>query len=161
MFKFRIDKGYDTMKKTTTNRFLQFFQGKEFRSNTLKYLNFRLRLLPGIRNVLSWWFAFKYAMRTKDLTPWEQHVEKMNLERTSRKITFMCRLITLYAYITAQDEYRDAEEFQIAKSEVLQCEYWRDLPELSEFKKWIENVTPDERNGEPIKDVLDKYNKPE
>lgn len=145
----------------TTNKFILFFKDKEFRSNTFKYLKFRFCLLPGVRNIISWWVGFKFAMKTKDMSSWDQHVAKMNFERSARRTTFVCALIRLYACITAQDEYRNDEDFLANKRDVLECEYWKDVPELSEFKSWIESVTPEERNSEIIKNVLEKYTKPE
>lgn len=145
----------------TTSKFILFFKDKEFRETKIKQLKFRICLLPGVRNVISWWFGFKFAMKTKDMSSWDQHVAKMNLERTTRKTTFVCALLRLYANIAAQDEYRNDEEFLTAKREVLECEYWKDVPELSEFKQWIENITPDERDAQRVMDVLQKYNKPE
>lgn len=143
------------------NSFILFFTDKDFRKSKIQYLKFRISLLPGIRQILSWWFAFQYAMKTKDLSPWDQHVAKMNLERTSRKTIFVCALIRLYGQISAQDEYRNPEDFLTTKKEVLECEFWKDVPELSDFKKWVESLSPEERNAEPVMDVLKKYNKPE
>lgn len=145
----------------TTSKFILFFKDKEFRETKIKQLKFRISLLPGVRHVISWWFGFKFAMKTKDMSSWDQHVAKMNLERTARKTTFVCALLRLYANIAAQDEYRNDEDFLTAKREVLECEYWKDVPELNEFKQWIENITPDERDAQRVMDVLEKYNKPE
>ncbi|MBQ7410080.1 MAG: hypothetical protein IJW20_01705 [Clostridia bacterium] len=145
----------------STNSFVLFFTDKDFRKSKIQYLKFRISLLPGIRHILSWIFAFRYAMKTKDLSPWDQHVAKMNLERASRKTIFICALIRLYGCIAAEEEYRNTEGFLTTKKEVLECEYWKDVPELSDFKNWIENITPEERDAERVLNVLRKYNTPE
>lgn len=118
-------------------------------------------MLPGIRHIISWWFGVKFAMKTQDMSSWDKHVAKMELEKTARKTTFICALLRLYACIASEDEYRNDEEFLVTKKEVLECEYWKDVPELSEFKTWIENITPDERDAAKVMNVLEKYNKPE
>lgn len=145
----------------TTSKFILFFKDKEYRKTRLERLKLRICLLPGIRHITSLWFGIKFAMKTKDMSPWDQHVAKMNLEKASRKTAFVCALLRLYANVVSQDDLRNDEEFLTTKNEVLECEYWKDVPELSEFKKWVENITPDERDGNPIMDVLEKYNKPE
>lgn len=61
----------------------------------------------------------------------------------------------------AEDEYRNPEEFEIIKKEVLECEYWKDVPVLKDFKIWIENSTSEERNGDKVMAILQEYNKAE
>ena len=90
----------------------------------------------------------------------ERKSEK-DLERTSRKTIFICALLRLYACIASQEEYRNAEEFLTTKNEVLECAYWKDVPELTDFRKWVENITPEEHDADRVMDVLQKYNKPE
>lgn len=144
-----------------TSKFILFFKDKDFRKKKFQQLKFRISLLPGVRHIIAWWFAFKFTSETQDMSPWDKHVAKMNLERTARKTTFVCALLRLYACIASQEEYRNSEEFLTTKNEVLECEYWKDVPELAEFKRWVENITPDERNADRVMDVLQKYNKPE
>lgn len=143
------------------SKFILFFKDKDFRKFKLQQLKFRISMLPGIRHIFSWWFAFKFAKKTQDMSPWDRYVAEKNLERTSRKTIFICALLRLYACIASQDEYRNAEEFLTTKNEVLKCEYWKEVPELADFKKWIENITPEERDADRVMDVLQKYNKPE
>lgn len=158
--KFRNDKGFDAMEKQTS-KFILFFKDKEFRNFKLKQLKFRISMLPGIRHIISWWFAIKFTKKTQDLSPWDRHVAEMELKRTTRKTTFVCALLRLYACIASQEEYRNVEEFLTTKNEVLECEYWKDVPELADFRKWIEDITPEERDADRVMDVLQKYNKPE
>lgn len=147
--------------KKQSSKFILFFKDKEFRKNTLQQLKFRIVLLPGIRHIISWLFAFKFAKKTQDMSSWDRYVAEKDLERTSRKTIFICALLRLWAYIASQGESRNEEEFLTSKNEVLECEYWKDVPELADFRKWIENITPDERDADRIMDVLQKYNKPE
>lgn len=135
-------------------KFMLFFKDKTFRCNEISQWKFRNSMLPGIRHILSWWFAIKFAWRIKELDPWEQHVAKTNLERTSRKTIWVCSLLRLYGYYMAEDEYRNPEEFEIIKKEVLECEYWKDVPVLKDFKIWIENSTSEERNGDKVMAIL-------
>lgn len=143
------------------SKFILFFKDKEFRKNKLKQLKFRISLLPGIRHIISWWFAIKFAKKTQDMSSWDRYVAEKNLERTTRKTTFVCALIRLYACIASQEEYRNAEEFLTTKKEVLECEYWNEVPELADFKKWVEQITPEERDADRVMNVLQEYNKPE
>lgn len=144
-----------------TNKFIQFFTDKEFRQNQWKIFKFRFSMLPGIRHVLSWWFAIRFALKIKDLGSWDQYVAEKSLEMASKKTILMCALIRLYAYLAAEDESRKDEDFYTTQKEVLECEYWKELPELADFKKWISEITPKERNADKVLDVLKKYNKPE
>lgn len=144
-----------------TSKFILFFKDKEFRKKQLEQLKFRISLLPGIRHILSWWFAFKFAKKTKNMSSWDRYVAEKNLERTSRKTIFVCALLRLYACIASQDEHRNEEEFLTTKKEVLECTFWNDVPELADFKAWIENISPEERDADRIMNVLQKYNKPE
>ncbi len=144
-----------------SSKFILFFKDKEFRKFKLEQLKFRISMLPGIRHIISWWFAFKFAKKTQDMSSWDRYVAEKDLERTSRKTIFICALLRLYACIASQEEYRNAEEFLTTKNEVLECEYWKDVPELADFKKWVEKITPEERDADRVMDVLQKYNKPE
>lgn len=139
------------------NKFILFFTNKRFRREKLQQLKFRLTLLPGIRHLVSWWLAFEFMMKTKDLDNWEQHVAKKTLEKHSRQTAFICALIRLSGCINAKDEYRNTEEFLLTKAEVLECEYWNEVPELSYLKTWIENVHPEERNDEPLQEFFEEY----
>ena len=141
----------------STNKFVLFFTDATFRKKMLQQLKFRFMLLPGIRHVVSWWFAFTFVMKTKDLDRWQQHVARKNLERSAKQTTFICALIRLSGCISATDEYRDTNEFLLAKSEVLSCEYWREVPELFDLKAWIESIGPEERNNEPLQNFFEKY----
>ncbi len=144
-----------------TSKFILFFKDKDFRKFKLEQLKFRISLLPGIKHIISWWFAFKFANKTQDMSSWDRYVAEKELERTSRKTIFTCTLLRLYACIASQEEYRNAEEFLTTKNEVLECEYWKEVPELADFKKWVENITPEERDADRVMNVLQKYNKPE
>ena len=95
------------------------------------------------------------------MSSWDRYVAEKELERISRKTIFTCALLRLYACIASQEEYRNAEEFLTMKNEVLECEYWKEVPELVDFRKWIENITPEERDADRVMNVLQKYNKPE
>ena len=95
------------------------------------------------------------------MSSWDRYVAEKDLERTSRKTIFICALLRLYACIASQEEYRNAEEFLTTKNEVLECAYWKDVPELTDFRKWVENITPEEHDADRVMDVLQKYNKPE
>lgn len=144
-----------------TSKFVLFFKDKEFRKFKLEQLKFRISMLPGIKHIISWWFAFKFANKTQDMSSWDRYVAEKELERISRKTIFTCALLRLYACIASQEEYRNAEEFLTMKNEVLECEYWKEVPELVDFRKWIENITPEERDADRVMNVLQKYNKPE
>ena len=144
-----------------TSKFVLFFKDKEFRKFKLEQLKFRISMLPGIKHIISWWFAFKFANKTQDMSSWDRYVAEKELERISRKTIFTCALLRLYACIASQEEHRNAEEFLTMKNEVLECEYWKEVPELADFRKWIENITPEERDADRVMDVLQKYNKPE
>lgn len=144
-----------------TSKFILFFKDKEFRKFKLEQLKFRISMLPGIKHIISWWFAFKFANKTQDMSSWDRYVAEKELERISRKTIFTCALLRLYACIASQEEHRNAEEFLTMKNEVLECEYWKEVPELADFRKWIENITPEERDADRVMDVLQKYNKPE
>ena len=144
-----------------TSKFVLFFKDKEFRKFKLEQLKFRISMLPGIKHIISWWFAFKFANKTQDMSSWDRYVAEKELERISRKTIFTCALLRLYACIASQEEYRNVEEFLTTKNEVLECEYWKDVPELADFRKWVEDITPEERDADRVMDVLQKYNKPE
>lgn len=62
--------------------------------------------------------------------------------------------------MACHDEYHNAEELLTTQKEVLECEYWENDPELADFRKWVENITPEERDADCVMDVLQKYNKP-
>ena len=147
--------------KRQNSKFILFFKDKDFRKNKIEQIKFRISMLPVIRHVISWRLAIKFAKKTKDMDPWDRHVAEMNIKKTTSKTTFVCTLLRLYACIVSQDEYRNAEEFLATKNEVLQCEYWKDVPELTNFKKWVESITPEERNGETVMNILQMFNKPE
>ena len=138
------------------NKLVLFFTDKRYRFATLELLKINFTTLPGIKHIISLWKSWRFFKKTEHMDSWESYVAIKNEECWNEKFVFTCRLIRLYASIMADDEHRNDEDFLKHKQEVLECKLMSE-ESLREFREWIENITPDERDGTRVKDVFDEY----
>lgn len=138
------------------NKLVLFFTDKRYRFATLQQLKIWFTTLPGIKHIISFWVQWRFFKKTEHMDSWERYVAIKNEESWNEKFVFTCRLIHLYTSIVAEGEYRNDEDFLKSKQEVLECKLMAE-EDLREFREWVENITPAERDGTRVKDVFDKY----
>lgn len=138
------------------NKLVLFFTDKKYRFATLELLKIKFTTLPGIKHIISLCAQWRFYKKTQHMDSWERYVSLKNAETWYETFSFTCKLIRLYASIMAEGEYRNDGDFLKNKQEVLECKLMAE-EELREFREWVENITPDERDGSLVKDVFDRY----
>ena len=138
------------------NKLVLFFTDKMFRKATLEWLKMRFLNLPGIRNIISFWFSYRFYKKTKNMDSWERHVFLKKLEHETQEFVFCSCLVRLYSCIVAEGEYRSDKDFLECKQEVLDCKIIQE-EDLREFREYVQQLVPAETDGTRIKAVFDSY----
>lgn len=130
-----------------------FFTHSQYRWATLQLWKMKLCSLPGIRQVIAWRRAWVFTQKMSKMTPWERYLHMKKIEEQYKKFLFACALTRMAVCIQADGEHRDDEDFLLCKQELLSKEYIND-GEMSEFKAWVEELTPDETDMTKIQEVM-------
>lgn len=138
------------------NGLISFFTNKMYRKATIELLKVKFLQLPGIRNILSFWVRWRFVKRTQHMDSWDRHVELKRMEHETEKFVFCSRLVSLYACIVAEGEYRNDEDFLKCKQEVLECKII-EQEELRKFREYIQQIEPNETDGTRVKAVFESY----
>jgi hypothetical protein len=133
-----------------------FFTDKTYRRAKLKGCVVKFCALPGVKHIISWWWAWKFYQKTKKMTPWERYLARKQLEWQSKILAFGCKLVCLMVCIMAEE--RNDEEFLRWRKAVLEDPHINSN-DLKDFKAWLEQITPEERNYAPVQKIIEFYTK--
>lgn len=124
---------------------------KSYRWATFESLKLKLMSFPLIKNVVSWYYAYKMYNKMKNMSPWEQHQIKRKEINDSKKFCFLAALIRLKICIMAKGENK--ELFEAAKSDIL-CNEIINEKRFKDFKEWLESVNSTEKDHSKIDEII-------
>lgn len=130
------------------------FTDKYYRWAILERLKLNLISLPGVKNIISWYYAYKMHKKMKNIDRWEQYVLLRKMENDSIKSTFISALIRLEVCIMAEGEIK--ELFEKAKSDVLCNEIIKE-PKYKDFKEWLEGIDSSEKDYSRVKELINSF----
>ncbi len=137
------------------------FTNKYYRWATLELVKNKLKSLPVITHIISWYYTcmwyrgYKICKKMPNMGIEVKDIERKEVDKYLTEYSFLCALIRLKLCIMAENKNKELKElFEKAKSDILDNEI---ITKYKDFKEWVEDINFNEKDYSRVQELIDSF----